>query len=1442
MCKKRLAEISKDPGRGGCGILAIADLKGESSHDLLQDALRGLKRMEHRGGSLDGTGDGAGLLFKPERNFFERFIKAGKNIPSKKEPLIVGTVFFLHGERNIPQLQRKMDLILRRDGLMPLGWRKIPVDEKVQGVRALDDIPEIYQLLAAKGHRREAQLFEALHGAKITIERELPGMVNVVSLEPYTTVYKALCTSDQLARFYKDFADSDFETSVLIAHRRFSTNTFSNWNLVQPFRHIAHNGEINTITSNCRAIRDADCALRLPNTLMKFGSDSAQVDRVAEMMVANGMSGLEEALRRMIPPAWTEDTSNEEERTFFEANRRALGTIGAWEGPIAIVCTDGKILTAILDRMGLRPLRYMLTKSGRLIISSEIGAVPRDQSDIAEDGQLEPGGMIAADLITGKFIAPNASTAWIMDRTRMDFQNLSTVNLIPMGKGRKGEPLSIKTLNTFGWTRDRVSLLHQTIKAAKEPVLGMGNDLPLAIFSENNSRLYSHLHQIVAVVTNPPIDPIREGGAIDTTVYLGRSPRLTKRSNYKSYPQYELEHPILTNEQMEALLSSETPELKTYELDATFEDNGKPRTMVRRIHSLIDEALSAIRSKKGTILVISDYRATMNNRLPLPMLLVVSAIHRALAEAGLRRDSSIVVETGEVHESHDCAILLAYGATAINPYAMFHLADETAGMTAEEAERNLTSAIVANLKRVMSKMGITTIAGYRGSALFEAIGISSDVVEYFIPDTVSRLGGITMNHIYADAVARSHKSADELEHNRNISIYRKEVTDALQLVARNGNAVGDYDRFLQLLEDTPPIYLRDMLDFVSQTKKADINAVAKPAEIIREMFSAAGMSHGALNALAHRAIAAAFNHFGAKSCSGEGGEDDRRDRGAQWEKDRSRIRQIASGRFGVDARYLVNADEIEIKIGQGAKPGEGGHLPGQKVTAEIARIRKTKEGIDLISPPPHHDIYSIEDLAQLITNLRQLHPNAVVSVKVPSITGLGTIAVGITKAGADVIVISCFSGGTGAASSGSIAHAGLPLERGVSEVHQYLVTNGIRSKIRIRADGGIKSGLDTAKVVALGTDEVAVGTPLLIAECCVYCRGCNKGNCPVGIATQDQEKLDQRFMRRFANEERYEEAKNGVIRYLECLAEHFRNILARLGLRDPKDLIGRVDLLKQIESHSFRWDSLDLSELLIDCTGTEAIKRSDKARAPVHVSDKNRLIVEKAQDVLDEKTDQIYITLELTNDDHAVGATLAGTIAQKGGLAGNKIIQINTTGFSGQGFAFGATSGMRLRHQGYANDGVAEIISGSAQVVIVPPTGTDSETNPHLVGNAAAYGATGGTLFVAGRAGQRFGVRNSGATLVCEGVGKYSFEYMTGGIGVVLGRCGPCIGSGMTGGELFIYDPDGSSAARLHPDVKMERMSDEAERVLKNILENYYEETKSHNERDIRNFIHVMPR
>jgi glutamate synthase domain-containing protein 2/glutamate synthase domain-containing protein 3 len=850
---------------------------------------------------------------------------------------------------------------------------------------------------------------------------------------------------------------------------------------------------------------------------------------------------------------------------------------------------------------------------------------------------------------------------------------------------------------------------------------------------------------------------------------------------------------------------------------------------------------------EAQVLILSDRAAVQpgSRRLPLPMVLLTSALHSALSAEGRRRQGSIVVDSGEIQEGHDAALLLANGADAVHPHLLYRIgASQTQG--GAKAVGALARALDDSIRRIMSKMGICSVAGYRGSRLFEAVGIQPDVVDHYLPGVTARLGGLSLEDIYTDLCARRSAAGGTgaASAPAEVAIYRKEVWNELQTTAR-GHDPQSFDRFLKLIAETPPVYLRDLLRLRAAEERGQmalpVDEVATEQQIVAACLRGAAMSLGALHRVAHGAIAAAFNELGSASNSGEGGEDPRRDKGGAWESQRSRIRQVASGRFGVEARYLVNADELSIKIGQGAKPGEGGMLPAEKVTAEVARIRKTQQGVTLISPPPHHDIYSIEDLAQLIHNLRQCHPGARVSVKIPAVTDIGTIAVGIAKAGADVIDISGFEGGTGAAAASSIEHAGLPLERALTEAHQALWLNGIRDRVRLRADGGIKTGFDVMAVLALGADEVSLGTALMIAEQCIFCHGCANGMCPAGITTQS-ELVARRLMTlkkgRAKDEdlpdeeaERFEDARQGVLRYLRALAGDMRRQLAALGLRHPAELVGRVDLLERRAGvasaasplHA-RMEQIDLAELLADPSPAWPGHRGGRPRLPTDpTSTLNASIVARVAQ------GQRVIDSPVRNTDHAVGATLAGQLAQ-GRLpvpTTDGPITLRLSGYAGQALGFACVDGMRVELTGFANDTAGEAMSGGV-LVVRPPRQVAASDRRQLstVGNALAYGATGGRIFVEGRAGQRVGVRNSGATLVVEGAGKYAFEYMTGGVGVVLGSLGPVVGSGLTGGVLYLLD-EGNLRGLLHPDVMAAPLEAGHAGELRALLEEHAGETGS---------------
>jgi glutamate synthase domain-containing protein 2/glutamate synthase domain-containing protein 1/glutamate synthase domain-containing protein 3 len=1429
------------PGRGGCGVGAIADPSG-ASRELIDLALAGLTCVEHRGGGIQDTGDGAGLLFATPRSFFEQFIAHGKRLPPRDE-LGIGVVFFPYGEgHNAPALQSRIDALLRRHGLAPLGWRRVPVQSEALGTHARDSQREPWQLLIGQGMLPPKALPLAYFRVKAEIERQFPALY-VASLQPRVVVYKALATGPQLRRYYPDLDAAELITDLVVFHRRYSTNTLSNWALAQPFRTLAHNGEINTIKANRSALQSLERELALTGVLMQMGSDSADLDRAVELFVSHGVS-LPETLLRLMPAAWRElDDPHGAQARFSRGVQRALGTIAAWEGPAGVVSTDGEVLVAALDRMGLRPLRWLRTHRGRFIVASELGAVPIDIDDIAETGQLDPGEMIAFWPHEALLETPTALRERVAHTTRLNTEDLAERELrqVPARENLDPAPVPEKVLALFGWTHDRVKTVRFMAENGKEPVVGMGYDRPLAIFSKSRPPLFRYFKQTVAVVTNPPIDPIREGGAFDLTVHLGAVPSAHEDLPvYDPHPQFRLASPVLTDGQLEHVVRAGSPAALV--LDSTVEAPADARSLSAALSELGRTAVQAVRSGSFTVIVLSDRAGVRDfvrplgatipegERVPIPMLLAVAAVHNALTQEGLRRNCSIVADSGEIEEGHDICVLIANGATAVCPWLLLRVAASASGRdpAIPDAVPTLLKAIDGTVKRVMSKMGICTIDGYRGARLFEAIGLAPELVDYYLPGIASRVGGVGLAELAEDVNARAqHKVMQRLEdHN----VYRKEIWHDLQLTAK-GEDKEAYGRFVRKLTESPPVYLRDLLRFRHQPgAQLELDQVDAPEQLIAGHLRGAAMSHGALHRTAHRAIAAAFNDFGSESNCGEGGEDARRNRGGPWEECRSRIRQVASGRFGVDAAYIVNADELEIKIGQGAKPGEGGQLPAEKVTAEIAAIRRTRVGVSLISPPPHHDIYSIEDLAQLIVSLRAVNPRARICVKCPAVSDLGTIAVGVAKAGADVIAISGFEGGTGAASSSSIEHAGLPLELGLSDAHQALVFNGVRGAVKLRVDGGMKTGADVTKVMAIGADEVSLGTALMIAEQCIYCHGCSNGNCPAGI-TAGNDQVSRRLMQPktatvraalaiaepdpdAAEQERFVDARNGVKRYLVALAEDVRRHLAALGLRSAKELVGRVDLLEQIapEEHE-RAALVDLSSILADVKPYAAPARRPTTCAPSGLEEQ---LLEKAR-----REGSLDHTGPICTADRSLGARFAGALAEGSLRAG--VLRLSFYGMAGQGFGFALTDPLELRLRGYANDTVGEVMHGGS-IVIVPPANRDSGKS--LVGNAAAYGATGGALFVAGRAGQRFGVRNSGAHLICEGTGKYAFEYMTGGVGAVLGPVGRVVGSGMTGGELFLLD-DGQIASRLHADARIVPWDADAEHRARLLLERHHAATGS---------------
>jgi glutamate synthase domain-containing protein 2/glutamate synthase domain-containing protein 3 len=1106
------------------------------------------------------------------------------------------------------------------------------------------------------------------------------------------------------------------------------------------------------------------------------------------------------------------------------------------------------VVVAALDRMGLRPLRLQVTHDGFVFVGTEAGASAFPSDSIKKSAQLDPGEMVEIDLEKQCLRTTRELREKIIAETAIAKDVPSARDVVPIGGAhRQLDPRRReRLLACFGWSSEERKGLRHLAKEGKEPITSMGWDRPIAILDPRPLPIYDYFHQTIAVVTNPPIDPIREGGAIDLSVHLGPRPPIFGKDGAEPPSALLIEHPVLTNNIAPQVRSGIPGKLLVRVVTVNIAASSSPREMERALDDQIDACIRAIESRQANVLWFSDRGAWEDGLVPLPLLLVIGGVHHGLIQRGLRRHASLVAEAGDVGEGHDLAVLLAHGADAVNPYLLFEEVEELAGAM-PDAIANVERSLTSSLKRIMSKMGITSIEGYVGSQLFEAVGISDEVIDRYLPGTSSRIGGLDLADIHRATLERSERTDDgERNAPETVPVYRKAVTNALQEVARSDDP-GAYARYIELVRETPPTYLRDLLEFKLCRSPLLLDEVEPAEAIVRACFRGAAMSHGALNSEAHRAIALAFNRIGSSSNAGEGGEDERRNRGGPWEEHRSRIRQVASARFGVDAEYLVNADEIEIKIGQGAKPGEGGHLPGYKVTAEIARIRRTREGVTLISPPPHHDIYSIEDLAQLIDSLRQVHPDARIGVKTPATVELGTILTGVAKAGADVISISGFEGGTGAASKSSIEHAGLPLERGLTEAHRALGAQGIRDRLILRADGGIKTGLDVAKLLALGADEVAFGTALMVAEQCIMCRGCSFGKCPTGITTQDPH-YKKRFLAKVISrapgvdeqsplddaeaEARIFQAADGIERVLVSIAGEVREILAALGLRTVRDLIGRADLLMQIRTKSRKTASIDLSAFLEGAT-TTTTTRSGAPLRPREVYPLNRTLVEASAASFEDPTKAIDARFRIENTDRSVGATAAGKLAaiyqrerfERGGYV-RRHIRFRFSGCAGQGFGFALVDGMTLELDGYANDTCGAAMSAGSMIIVRPPP-SDQGGAPHLVGNTACYGATGGSMFIGGRAGQRLGVRSSGATIVAEGAGKYAFEYMTDGIGVLLSESGPVIGSGLTGGTLYLLDERGDANRRVHQDTALVPLDAEDRALLREVLERFVDATGS---------------
>ncbi len=1453
----------------------VAHVKGEKSHGIIAQGLRILANLHHRGGvgADPEVGDGSGCLIQLPHALFEAWAdEAGVRLPGPGD-YAVAMCFLPQGERARSFAEERLEHMVRKEGQQFLGWRDVPVDTSILGAAVLATVPAIRQAVIGRGEGlRDGDAFERklLAIRKQTLNpladqakrQELPELTDfyVASFSSRTLVYKGLLLPHQVGTFYRDLADERTVSALAMVHQRFSTNTFPSWRLAHPYRFIAHNGEINTVRGNVNWMNARRRTLESPLLgadldkmwpIIPHGqSDTACLDNALELLVAGGYS-LPHAVMLLIPEAWAGNPQMEEGRRAFYEYHAAL--MEPWDGPAAIAFTDGRQIGATLDRNGLRPARFLVTDDDLVVMASESGVLPIPEDRIVRKWRLQPGKMLLIDFDKQRIVEDEEVKAelanaepygeWLRE-TQFDLKDL------PAGSNPivrpPDEDVFRRTQISFGYTDEDLRLfLTPMAGAADDPVGSMGTDTPLAVLSKRPRLLYDYFKQNFAQVTNPPIDPIRESLVMSLVSMIGPRPNLLGR-NAGNHKRLEVAQPILTNEDLEKVRSIHDTldgAFRTATLDATWPAGGDAQALEAAVQRLCWEATEAVLADIN-VLVLSDRREGPD-RVPIPAALATGAVHHHLIRQGLRMQTGLVVETGEAREVHHFCVLAGYGAEAINPWLAFDVID---GLCARgkiaarpgEAQANYIKAIGKGLLKVMSKMGISTFQSYCGAQIFDAVGLSQGFVDRYFTGTTSNIEGAGLAEIAEESTARHRRAhgpdagrlevgglyafraggeahawtPDSIAHLQHA--VRGRLPDRYRAYAAEMNARGS-----QLLT------LRGLLEFVPAGPPIPIDEVEPAAEIVRR-FATGAMSFGSISREAHSTLAKAMNRIGGKSNTGEGGEE--RERFATDE--RSAIKQVASGRFGVTADYLVNADDIQIKIAQGAKPGEGGQLPGHKVDAQIAAVRHSTPGVGLISPPPHHDIYSIEDLAQLIHDLRSVNPGARVSVKLVAEAGVGTVAAGVVKCTADHVTISGYEGGTGASPLTSLSHAGSPWELGLAETQQTLILNGLRGRVVVQADGGLRTGRDVAIAALLGADEYGFATAPLIAAGCIMMRKCHLNTCPVGIATQDP-----RLRAKFAGMPEH------VIDYFFFVAEELREIMAGLGLRSLEEMIGRVDLLRQ-RAASGKAGGADLSKLL-RTVGGEGPRRFV---APVEREVDHRLdalIVDALDGPLPAR-----IEAGVTNVDRSVGAHASGVLALRNGPAGlpDDSIRLRLTGTAGQSFGAFLAQGLTLELSGDANDYVGKGLSGGRLIVRQPEGSRRDAAENIIVGNTCLYGATGGTAFFGGVAGERFAVRNSGAVAVVEGTGDHGCEYMTGGLVVVLGPVGRNFAAGMSGGMAWVWDPERRLADQCNlAGVALEEVEDVAR--LRVLVEAHAEATGSARAwallgdwaTSLRRFVQVMP-
>ncbi|WP_137937143.1 glutamate synthase large subunit [Chitinivorax sp. B] len=1397
-----------------CGFGLIANMDDKPSHWLVQTAINSLACLTHRGAvAADGlSGDGCGLLFRKPDGFL-RAVAQEVGVHLAKE-YAAGLVFHSTDPQVGAASRSRLRQSLEQQGLNVAGFRKVPTDVSACGEYAMKTLPEIQQVFVNCPTGMDVATFQRkLYIGRRLAEKASKGIdpaFYMPTLSPYTISYKGLVTPANLPVFFPDLKDPRFESSLAVYHQRFSTNTWPQWKLAQPFRFLAHNGEINTVQGNrnwARAREKIMSSPLIPNMddvrpiVQTDGSDSMSLDNMLEGLLMGGIS-LFRALRLLVPPAWQNvDTTDHDLKAFYEYNSMHMEP---WDGPAGIVLTDGRYAACMLDRNGLRPARYIITKDRHLTIASEVGVWPYKPEDVVKKGRVKPGQIVAADLSTGKLLLPDDVDTilktehpyrdWVKQHARYLELGLDEDSALPE-MDRASLTQYQKMFNVTFEERDQI--IRVLADDGQEAVGSMGDDTPMAVLSQRVRSPFEYLRQQFAQVTNPPIDPIREAIVMSLNSVFGAEKNVFEETADHA-KRLEVRSPILSFEKFVRITSIGDLHYRAAFFDLCYDP--KEYDLKGAVELLTHQIIEAVHGG-AVILVLSDKKIG-KGKLPIHALFATGAVHQALIAAGLRCTCNIVVETGVARDPHHFACLLGYGATAVYPYLAYQtiyelIAAGDVDASPATAMSNYRKGINKGLLKVLSKMGISTIASYRGAELFEAVGVHEDVMALCFPGTVSRVSGANFEDFEADQQQLARAAFNPMRpiaqggllkyvFGEEYHAYNPDVVMQLQKAVQNGD-YQEYKQYADIVNKRPVSMFRDLF----QVKINPDNSIAltdvEPVSEIVKRFDSAGMSLGALSPEAHEALAEAMNRLGARSNSGEGGEDPARYGTIKM----SKIKQVASGRFGVTPHYLVNAEVLQIKIAQGAKPGEGGQLPGDKVSPLIAKLRHSKPGISLISPPPHHDIYSIEDLAQLIFDLKQVNPQALVSVKLVAEPGVGTIAAGVAKAYADLITISGYDGGTGASPLSSVKYAGTPWELGLTEAQQVLRANGLRGRVRVQTDGGLKTGLDVIKAAILGAESFGFGTGPMVALGCKYLRICHLNNCATGVATQEVKLRTKYFLG----------LPEMVMNYFTFIAEETREWMAALGVSKMEELIGRFDLLELLEGETDRQKRLKLNPLISEGAIPDTEPRfCIQDRNPSF--DKGELAEQMVQDALEAIENKIAITLEydVRNVNRSIGARLSGVIAKLHGAEGlpEGTLRLNLKGSAGQSLGVWNAKGLQINLEGDANDYVGKGMAGG-QIAIRPPKGSNFKAHEAaIIGNTCLYGATGGKLFAAGTAGERFAVRNSGALAVVEGVGDHCCEYMTGGCVIVLGETGVNFGAGMTGGFAFVYDPNERFAYRYN--------------------------------------------